>query len=40
MWNFEKFLIDQDGNVVARFSSFTKPETIGLRIEEMLKHQA
>ena len=27
-WNFEKFLIDKDGNVVARYSSMTKPETL------------
>ncbi|TWU22730.1 glutathione peroxidase [Bythopirellula polymerisocia] len=25
-WNFEKFLIDRDGNVVARFGSRTKPD--------------
>lgn len=25
-WNFNKFLIDRDGNVVARFSSKDKPE--------------
>ena len=25
-WNFEKFLIDMDGNVVARFSPRTKPD--------------
>lgn len=25
-WNFEKFLIDRDGNVVARFSPQTKPD--------------
>ena len=34
MWNFEKFLIDQDGNVVARFSSFTKPETIDYELKK------
>lgn len=26
MWVFEKFLIDQAGNVVARFSPRTEPE--------------
>ncbi|MBT8380050.1 MAG: glutathione peroxidase [Ignavibacteria bacterium] len=25
-WNFEKFLIDKDGNIVDRFRSVTKPE--------------
>lgn len=27
-WNFTKFLIDRDGNVVKRFSPTTKPEKI------------
>ncbi|RCK57600.1 Peroxiredoxin HYR1 [Candida viswanathii] len=36
-WNFEKFLIDAQGNVVARFSTFTTPEAIGVKIEEMLR---
>lgn len=26
-WNFEKFIIDKEGNVVKRFRSFTKPES-------------
>lgn len=26
-WNFEKFLIDKDGNIVARFRSKVKPES-------------
>ena len=26
LWNFEKFLIDRDGNVVARFSPELTPE--------------
>jgi glutathione peroxidase len=25
-WNFEKFLIDKDGNVVARYSSKVEPK--------------
>ena len=25
-WNFEKFLVDRSGNVVARFGSRTKPD--------------
>ncbi|KAK6895354.1 Glutathione peroxidase-like peroxiredoxin HYR1 [Candida tropicalis] len=36
-WNFEKFLIDKDGKVVARFSSLTKPESITQKIDELLK---
>ena len=31
-WNFEKFLIDENGKVVERFSSMTSPETIGKKI--------
>ncbi len=27
-WNFEKFLVDRDGNVVARFPPPTTPEQI------------
>ena len=27
-WNFEKFLVDRDGEVVARFSPPTTPEEI------------
>jgi glutathione peroxidase len=26
-WNFEKFIIDKEGNVVERFRSATKPES-------------
>ena len=26
-WNFNKFLVDKNGHVVKRFSSFTKPES-------------
>ena len=36
-WNFEKFLIDKEGNVVERFSSVTKPESIAPKIEQLLK---
>lgn len=35
-WNFEKFLIDRQGNVVARFSTKTKPEEIEQQIKEAL----
>lgn len=38
-WNFEKFLIDKNGNVVKRFRSPTKPDSIKITsaIEELLK---
>ena len=37
-WNFTKYLIDQEGNVVARFGPRTKPDDADLRarIEELL----
>ncbi|EER34128.1 peroxiredoxin HYR1 [Candida tropicalis MYA-3404] len=37
-WNFEKFLIDANGQVVGRYSTFTSPEAIGVKIEEMLEN--
>lgn len=36
-WNFTKFLIDKDGNVIERFSSAVKPKEIAPKIEEVLK---
>ncbi|AOA62085.1 Thiol peroxidase [Komagataella phaffii CBS 7435] len=36
-WNFEKFLIDKQGNVIERYSSLTKPSSIESKIEELLK---
>ena len=36
-WNFTKFLISRNGDVVARFGSMTKPETIEASIEVELK---
>ncbi|CAK9440212.1 uncharacterized protein LODBEIA_P43120 [Lodderomyces beijingensis] len=36
-WNFEKFLVDENGNVVERFSSLTKPAEIAPKIKELLK---
>ena len=39
-WNFEKFIIDKEGNVVDRFRSITKPESkkiISLIEEELRK---
>ena len=36
-WNFTKFLVDQDGNVVTRFAPKTKPEDIEKKINALLK---
>lgn len=36
-WNFEKFLISPDGNVVGRWASTTKPETLEDRILEEIE---
>jgi glutathione peroxidase-family protein len=35
-WNFEKFLVDPHGNVVDRWASTTKPETIGKTVFKLL----
>ena len=35
-WNFAKFLIDKEGNVVERVASKTKPETMAESIEKLL----
>ena len=35
-WNFAKFLVDREGNVVNRFGSMTKPEDIDPAIAELL----
>lgn len=35
-WNFTKFLIDRDGQVVRRYSPAVKPEAIALDIERVL----
>ena len=35
-WNFAKFLIDRNGEVVDRFASTAKPETITEAIEKLL----
>ncbi|KAI9164580.1 Glutathione peroxidase 2 [Blastocladiella emersonii ATCC 22665] len=39
-WNFEKFLVDRDGNVVNRYTSLTKPEDIAGDIEKYLAKPA
>lgn len=36
-WNFTKFLIDSEGNVVDRFAPTTTPKKIRKNIEELLK---
>ncbi|MDY6946028.1 MAG: glutathione peroxidase [Pseudomonadota bacterium] len=35
-WNFTKFLIDRDGNVVERFAPTTKPEDLKSNVEALL----
>lgn len=35
-WNFTKFLVDRDGNVVDRFGSATTPEKIDKKIKALL----
>lgn len=35
-WNFTKFLIDREGNVVERFAPATAPEKIEAKIQAML----
>lgn len=35
-WNFTKFLVDKDGQVVARYGSTKKPENIAKDIEKLL----
>lgn len=38
-WNFTKFLVDQQGNVVQRYAPMTKPEDIDDDILELLDSQ-
>ena len=35
-WNFEKFLVDRDGNVVQRFGPQTTPEAVAEVIPDLL----
>ncbi len=37
-WNFTKFLVDAEGNVVSRFSPNTKPQKLKKDIEKLLKN--
>jgi glutathione peroxidase len=32
-WNFEKFLVDRDGEIVARFAPPTTPEEVGAALD-------
>lgn len=36
-WNFTKFLIDQNGQVIQRYSSKTEPEKIKVTLDKLLK---
>ncbi len=36
-WNFTKFLVDKEGNIVARYASTTSPLSIKEDIEKLLK---
>lgn len=35
-WNFTKFLVDKEGNVIDRYGSVTKPETLKEDIRKLL----
>ena len=35
-WNFTKFLIDREGNVVKRFAPTTKPDSIRIHVANLL----
>lgn len=37
-WNFTKFLVDREGNVVKRYGSTTKPAAIAEEIEKLLNN--
>ena len=36
-WNFTKFLVDREGNIVDRYAPSTKPQSIKKDIEKLLK---
>ncbi len=38
-WNFTKFLVDAEGNVVQRFASMDKPESIAQDVTTLLKEK-
>ena len=35
-WNFTKFLVGRDGNVIRRYATWTKPESIAADIDKLL----
>ena len=35
-WNFEKFLVDREGNVVERFNPMVTPEEIAPKLDALL----
>ncbi len=35
-WNFTKFLVGRDGNVLRRFEPMTTPEEIGVVVADLL----
>ena len=37
-WNFTKFLVDRQGNVVDRYAPVDKPEKLESKIKELLSH--
>ena len=39
-WNFEKFLVDRNGNVVERYASTTTPESLEDKIQKLLAEKA
>ena len=36
-WNFTKFLIDSEGNVIKRYAPATKPEKLEAKIKELIE---
>jgi glutathione peroxidase len=38
-WNFTKFLVDRNGNIVGRYAPTEKPEKLVNKIEKLLKEQ-
>lgn len=35
-WNFEKFLVDKNGNVIQRWASVTTPDAIGVEVAKII----
>eukprot|EP00123_Amoebidium_parasiticum_P003909 comp15213_c0_seq1/m.11969 comp15213_c0_seq1/g.11969 ORF comp15213_c0_seq1/g.11969 comp15213_c0_seq1/m.11969 type:complete len:191 (-) comp15213_c0_seq1:311-883(-) len=36
-WNFEKFLIDRNGNVVARYDSYSNADSMGPEVDRLVR---